>query len=68
MQRFFAHRSAPLPMTVYHHVSRESEPDFRMLYSEWVAFGLMRGHQLADFQTFRDMAAELLGQIENDQP
>lgn len=57
IRKFLTERAGVLPMTVYLHVSRECEPDMRMLYSEWVAYGLLRDHQLADFATFRDTAS-----------
>ena len=60
IRAFLQNRTANIPMTVYLHVSRESEPDFRMLYSEWVAFGLLRGHELMDFAAFRSIVSELL--------
>lgn len=46
-------RTREMPTTVFLHVNRKTEVDFRMLYSEWVAFGLLNGHELADFSTFR---------------
>jgi len=60
---FLVNRSGTIPITVYLHVSRESETDFRMLYSEWIAFGLLYGHELADFATFRGIATELLDSV-----
>ncbi len=57
---FLANRLAAIPITGYLHVARESEPDFRRLYSEWVAFVLPRGYELADFATFRTIAANML--------
>jgi len=65
--QFFANRSGNIPMTVYLHVTRESELDFRMLYSEWIAFGLIHGHELADIGTFKMLASSLLSlHIKND--
>ncbi|MEW6142942.1 MAG: DNA methyltransferase [Chloroflexota bacterium] len=60
ISKFIIKRSADIPFTNYLHVTRESEPDFRMLYSEWVAFGLLHGYELADFTTFRVVAAGIL--------
>lgn len=60
LREFLAARAGTLPTTVYLHVSRETEPDMRRLYSEWVAFGLLHGHQLTDFATFRSSASAYL--------
>lgn len=57
---FLANRSAAIPITVYLHVQRDNEIDFRTLYSEWIAFVLSRGHQPADFATFRAIVADVL--------
>jgi hypothetical protein len=63
IQDFLKSRSGKIPMTVYLHVSRESERDLRMLYSEWIAFGLVRGHGLTDFASFREVAGAVLDSI-----
>jgi hypothetical protein len=60
IKKFLANRSGTIPITVYLHVSRESELDFRLLYSEWIAFGLLHGYELTDFTTFRAMISALL--------
>jgi hypothetical protein len=60
IRRFLENRQGDIPRMVYLHVLRESELDVRMLYSEWIAFGLLRGHKLADFATFRVIASEIL--------
>lgn len=61
---FLENRSGSIPITTYLHVSRENELDFRMLYSEWIAFGLLRDHHLTNFAIFREKVMELL-KIEN---
>lgn len=60
IKKFLVNRSGAIPITVYLHVSRESEPDFRMLYSEWIAFGLLHGYELTDFTAFRATVSALL--------
>jgi hypothetical protein len=52
---------------VYLHVSRETEIDFRMLYSEWIAYGLLNGQQLTDLATFREIVEKLLSTEDPDQ-
>lgn len=60
IQRFLNERAGTLPTTVFLHVSRRTERDLRMLFSEWVAYSLLHGHQLTDFATFRTLANALL--------
>lgn len=59
IKEFLCNREGAMPSTVYLHVERETEIDFRMLYSEWVAYGLLKGHELADFATFRSIAGNV---------
>lgn len=66
IEEFLSGRSGAIPTMVYLHVSRDSEPDFRMLYSEWIAFGMLRGHKLTDFSSFREIAGELIKTTETN--
>jgi len=50
---FLEKREKSIPMTAYLHVDRSNEIDWRRLYSEWLAFGLPKKHELADFLNFR---------------
>ena len=53
-----------VPTTVFLHVSRPEEVDYRLLYSDWISYALVRGHTLSDFAAFREIATEiLLGEI-----
>ena len=49
-----------VPTTVYLHVSRSEEIDYRFLYSEWMSYALVRDHELSDFSAFREIAFEVL--------
>lgn len=60
IKAFLDDRAGALPTTVFLHVSRRNERDMRMLFSEWLAYGLLHGHQLTDFATFRATANMLL--------
>lgn len=42
------------------HVKRETEIDYRRLYSEWVAHAVTRGQNVIDFSEFREICEELL--------
>lgn len=61
--QFFEQRTGELPVTVFLHVSRDSESDFRTLFSEWVGFGLLKGHQLTDFANFKVEAEKSINKI-----
>ncbi len=52
---FLEKRNTNMPVTAYLHVARDNELDLRRLYSEWLAYGLPKDHELADFSTFRDL-------------
>ena len=57
---FLSGRGAAIPILPYLHVDRKEEIDYRMLYSEFLADGLIgRGH-LVDFASFRTAAASVL--------
>jgi DNA modification methylase/transcriptional regulator with XRE-family HTH domain len=62
IKRFLASRNAAIPITMFHHVLRERELDLRMLYSEWVSFGLLKGHKIVDFSAFRDVAIKAINE------
>ena len=53
---FLEARADLLPTTVYLHVKRDQEIDYRTLYSEWVACSFSRGDDLPDFLAFRNVA------------
>ncbi len=57
---FLEKRNNLIPITVYQHVDRDNERDWRRLYSEWLAFGLPKEHELADFSKFRTEMIQIL--------
>ncbi len=57
---FLKKRDKSIPITGYLHVLRNNEADLRRLYSEWLAFGLPKDHELADFSFFRSEVNEIL--------
>lgn len=48
------------PTTVYLHVSRAEEIDYRRLYSDWLRQALTNNGELVDFETFRQVAQDML--------
>lgn len=58
--QFFEQRIGDLPVTIFLHVARDSESDYRTLFSEWIGFGLLKGHQLTDFSNFRVAAEKII--------
>lgn len=48
----------------YLHVDRESEFDYRRLYSMWVGQSLCKGHSILDYPVFRDLVRQWL--VETD--
>jgi DNA modification methylase/DNA-binding XRE family transcriptional regulator len=58
--RFLASRDIDRLQTKYLHVSRESELDYRQLYSEWTAEAVVAGGELVDFASFRKAVDEWL--------
>jgi DNA modification methylase/DNA-binding XRE family transcriptional regulator/ribosomal protein S27E len=44
---FLEKRDKSIPVTAYLHVTRGNETDLRRLYSEWLAFGLPKEHELS---------------------
>lgn len=57
---FLKEREAAIPKLPYLHVEREEEIDYRMLYSEFLAVGLVGKGHLVDFASFRMAAASVL--------
>ena len=57
---FLERRDKSIPVTAYLHVDRGNEVDLRRLYSEWLAFGLPKEHELADFLDFRIEVIKIL--------
>jgi hypothetical protein len=53
IRTFLSHYGGNLPMQVYLHVGRDSEIDYRKLYSEWLSSSLMGHSELVDFTEFR---------------
>lgn len=60
IQHYLTHYRGVTPTTVYLHVAREEEIDYRLLYSEWMSYALVRDHELTDFPAFRDTALQVL--------
>jgi hypothetical protein len=54
---FLRQREGHLPTVPYLHVKRHEELDYRMLYSEWLAAGLLGNGQVCDFASFRDLVS-----------
>lgn len=57
---FLEAKGPSLPRSVYLHVERSEEVDFRTLYSEWLAQSINSARDLLDFVTFRKIAMEWL--------
>ena len=53
IQTFLRHYRGSLPTQVYLHVGRDSEIDYRKLYSEWLSSSLIGHSELVDFAEFR---------------
>ena len=53
IRAFLSHYGGNLPTQVYLHVGRDSEIDYRKLYSEWLSSSLMGHSELVDFTEFR---------------
>lgn len=62
IHRFLREYHEKVPTTVFLHVSRAEEVDYRLLYSEWISYALVRSHELSDFAAFRKIAIETLGE------
>lgn len=63
---FLKARKGGLPKSVYLHVNRKDDVDFRMLYSEWLAGGLLRSQELADFAMFRETVLAFIQKTAKD--
>jgi hypothetical protein len=57
---FLEKRDKSIPVTAYLHVVRGNEANLRRLYSEWLAFGLPKEHEIADFSNFRSEVLKIL--------
>jgi hypothetical protein len=57
---FLNSRRTSVPMLPYLHVSRETDIDYRTLYSEFLAASFMNHGKMIDFATFRNQAIEHL--------
>ena len=66
IKNFLLSQDQPVPMINFLHVNRESEPDIRRLYSEWLAYSIPRNHELSDFSTFRDLALQMINNHPNE--
>ena len=51
-----------IPTTVYLHVGRRKEIDFRTLYSEWLSQSFCTSKELLDFANFRETVQDWLNQ------
>lgn len=60
VQEFLAGYGSDLPTQVYLHVGRESEVDYRRLYSEWLSDSLLERAELVDFAEFRRVAQRVV--------
>lgn len=61
---FIENRDGGMPITAYLHVSRDSEPDLRRLYSEWLAYSLPKKHEIVNFANFREIAIYIIEKME----
>lgn len=57
VRSFLQQRNGPIPRLPYIHVSRETDIDYRTLYSEYTAKALGRRQGFVDFSIFRDSIA-----------
>lgn len=53
VEKFISGVSLDNYKTVYLHVDREDDLDYRLLYSEWLASSITRGNSTVDFAEFR---------------
>lgn len=60
ISRFLSAQKGHIPKAPYLHVRRADEVDYRMLYSQWLADGLLHGNDLIDFVSFREFAEACL--------
>ena len=59
IRTFLSHYGGNLPTQVYLHVGRDSEIDYRKLYSEWLSSSLMGHSELVDFTEFRKSVQQI---------
>ena len=48
------------PTTVFLHVSRAAEIDYRRLYSDWIGYALTENAKVVGFEAFRELAKPIL--------
>lgn len=58
--QFLRQRVGHLPTLPYLHVTRQEELDFRTLYSEWLATGLLGNGRVCNFSAFRILVSRYL--------
>jgi DNA modification methylase/transcriptional regulator with XRE-family HTH domain len=61
VESFLMLHGSQLPVSPFLHVERESEIDYRTLYSRYIAMALERGARVIDFSDFRLSAQGLIG-------
>ena len=59
IRAFLSHYRGNLPTQVYLHVGRDSEIDYRKLYSEWLSSSLLGHSELVDFTEFRKAVQQI---------
>jgi len=59
VRAFLGHYRGGLPTQVFLHVGRDSEIDYRKLYSEWLSSSLLGHSELVDFAEFRRIVQEI---------
>lgn len=60
VQEFLKSREGTVPTLPYLHVKRDTDIDYRTLYSEFLADSLLRHGKMLDFATFRGEAMSIL--------
>lgn len=60
IRRFLRKYPETTPTTVFLHVSRAEEIDYRWLYSEWIGQSVVTDDEVTDFSHFRAIAEECL--------
>ena len=62
---FLESKRNSLPKTIFLHVDRDAELDFRKLYSEWLSISIMSGSKFVDFHFFRETAVDWIRKKED---
>ena len=60
IRNFLLSRGGGLPKTIFLHVHRDPEIDYRLLYSEWLAQAMTGKGNVVDFVTFRQVAEAVI--------